>query len=83
MRTIDFDEPPEEEERGRGPRRDDPGDILEEYQAPVDWTLGLAWDVDNGWMWGLRFNSRPLMLYAIDPQDGEDVHAAEVQEDGK
>jgi len=55
-----------------GPHRDDPGDILAEYEVPYPSTLGMAWDPDNGWMWGINHYRQPR-LYAINPEDGEVV----------
>lgn len=51
------------------PRRDDPGDILREYEVPYDRTFGLAWDEGHNWMWGI--NPGPTRLFAIDPVNGE------------
>lgn len=53
-----------------GPRRDDAGDILAEYEAPAS-TIGLAWDPDHRWMWGYDHNNG--RLYALNPEDGEIV----------
>ena len=51
------------------PRRDDPGDILREYEVPYDRTFGLAWDEGHNWIWGI--NPGPTRLFAIDPVNGE------------
>jgi len=59
----------DEEERRLGPRRDDPGDILEQYQIPYVHTIGLAWDEDRGWMWGVDWTER--RLYALDVEEEE------------
>ena len=57
-----------------GPRRDDPGDVVAEYELPEDYTeqQGIAWDPENGWIWGANYRE-PCSLYAIDPDDGEMV----------
>ncbi len=59
-------------DRRQGPERDDPGDILAQYQTPVTRTSGLAWDEDNGWMWGLNHRD-PDITYAVDPANGDIV----------
>ncbi len=53
-----------------GPRRDDAGDVLREYQVNQRRNMGLAWDEDNGIMWGLNHYDPPLFL-ALDPESGE------------
>ena len=54
-----------------GPRRDDPGDVIAEFEAPYEWTSGLAWDTENDWIWGLDYIAN--RLYAINPENGEVV----------
>ncbi|MBA7614199.1 hypothetical protein ES703_21462 [subsurface metagenome] len=50
----------------------EPGDVLAEYEAPYNRPIGLAWDDEHGWMWGINHRDPPR-LYAIDPVDGEVV----------
>ncbi|NQU05346.1 MAG: hypothetical protein HQ568_04570, partial [Calditrichaeota bacterium] len=39
----------EEDERRAGPRRDDLGDVLREFDLPFNRTDGMVWDGDNLW----------------------------------
>ena len=78
--SIKYELVTEEDERRAGPRRDDLGDILAEYDVPYNESIGLAWDDDNGWMWGHDYcaygnNGR---LYAINPDDGEVMENFEI-----
>ncbi len=66
--SIDYELLEDEEDRRAGPRRDDPGDILAEYDAPCA-TRCLAWDENDGWMWGLEYDR----LWAFDPENEEIV----------
>ncbi|MDP8239920.1 MAG: carboxypeptidase-like regulatory domain-containing protein, partial [Candidatus Hatepunaea meridiana] len=68
--SIDYELIEDEEDRLVGPRRDDPGDVLREFQKPYNQIHGLAWDPDNNWMWGIDFGRR---IYAIDLEDEEVV----------
>ena len=62
-------QPVEDEEERRGPVRDDPGEIIREYDVPYRNTVGMAWDDENGWMWGLAWSD--TRLYALDPENGD------------
>jgi len=61
--------PEDEEEEQRGPRRDEPGEILQRVGIPYSYTIGLALDTENNWMWSLEWNQR--RLYAIDMEEYE------------
>ena len=61
---------PVETDPDADPRRDDPGDVLAEYEVPYNNTFGLAWDPDHNWMWGVN-HTNPPRLYAVDPENGE------------
>ncbi|MDP8239156.1 MAG: T9SS type A sorting domain-containing protein [Candidatus Hatepunaea meridiana] len=67
----------DDNDRREGPRRDDPGDILEEYEAQqYRSNTGLAWDDDNNWMWG--FDYEVHHFYAFDPEEEEIVENFDV-----
>ena len=66
---IEYEWIQDEEERGLNPRRDDPGDVIRQYRIPYIRTIGLAYDPDNEWMWGLDWTDR--RLYSIDIENGE------------
>ena len=66
---IEYELIVDEEDQQAGPRRDDPGDILRRYEIPYVHTIGLAWDPEQNWMWGLDWSVR--RLYAIDVENGE------------
>ncbi|NQT34736.1 carboxypeptidase regulatory-like domain-containing protein, partial [bacterium] len=59
----------EEEDRQAGPRRDDPGDVIERYEIPYNQPLCMAWDPDRNWVWGTHHHEG--RLFALDPEDGE------------
>ncbi|NQT35315.1 carboxypeptidase regulatory-like domain-containing protein, partial [bacterium] len=67
--SIDYELIVEEDDRQAGPRRDDPGDVLEEYEVQYDETIGLAWDDEHKWMWGIEYVQSHI--YAINPEDGD------------
>ncbi len=51
----------------KSPLRDDPGDLLRQYEIPFPFTDGMAWDGEL--MWGVSFgNDR---LWALNPANGE------------
>ncbi|MCF7811749.1 hypothetical protein K9N50_12265, partial [bacterium] len=50
-------------------RRDDPGDILAEYEVPIRSHTGLAWDGEL--VWGISYEEGRLV--ALDPDNGEVV----------
>lgn len=56
------------------PQRDDPGDVLDEFDIPHGgadrYNAGLAWDEDNGWMWITEW-AEPFRVMAIEPEDYE------------
>lgn len=58
------------------PSRDDPGDIIETYQAHYFNTTGLAWDGDL--MWGIARQDR--RLFALDPESGQIVENFRIHE---
>ncbi|MDP8238870.1 MAG: carboxypeptidase-like regulatory domain-containing protein, partial [Candidatus Hatepunaea meridiana] len=65
--TIDFDYIRRDDQHNRGPRRDDPGDVLATYQAPYSNTGDMAYD--GNLVWGVSYqHSR---LFALNPEDGE------------
>ncbi|MBM3327095.1 MAG: hypothetical protein FJY65_08995, partial [Calditrichaeota bacterium] len=47
----------------RGPQRDSPGDTLRQVQVPYYNTVGMAYDPQNNWIWGLAWTDR--RLYAL------------------
>jgi len=60
------------------PERDDPGDILHEFELENDFVIedpfafgivthGLAWDIDNEWMWAV--NTIDHRMIAINPNE--------------
>ena len=58
-----------------GPKRDEPGEVLDEYEIPYPSTTGLAWDPDNELIWGY-VNEYPRgqgAIFAFDPAQGEVV----------
>jgi len=61
---------PEERDRQQagGPRRDDAGDILERYGIRYTNNIGLAWDPDREWMWGVN-HENPPRLVAYNPAE--------------
>ncbi|MCF7811878.1 carboxypeptidase-like regulatory domain-containing protein, partial [bacterium] len=68
--ALDFDEPPEEDERNAGPRRDDPGDVIDEFRME-NYGAGVrgpafAKDWDTGWMWATIWEG---WVEIIDPAD--------------
>ena len=67
--NIEFELVVEEDDNRGIPRRDEPGEVLRRYRIPYIHTIGLAWDEDREWMWGLDWTER--RLYAIDVEDGE------------
>ena len=68
--SIDYELVENEDDRQAGPRRDDPGDLLDEFETQYNETMGMAWDEDNGWIWVNNLNNPPR-LYALNPEDGE------------
>ncbi|MBT3232035.1 MAG: T9SS type A sorting domain-containing protein [Calditrichaeota bacterium] len=58
-------------ERNAGPRRDDLGDIINEFNVRIgginEQKVGVSWDFENEWMW--RSNNPNSAVYAIDPND--------------
>ncbi|MBM3329671.1 MAG: choice-of-anchor D domain-containing protein, partial [Calditrichaeota bacterium] len=38
-----------------GPRRDNPGDVIAQYQGPFNTLSGMGFDPDNQWMWGSSY----------------------------
>ncbi|MBT3232988.1 MAG: T9SS type A sorting domain-containing protein [Calditrichaeota bacterium] len=74
---------PEEDDFGRsirsihigaqqGPYRDDPGDVIGEYNIQFTNCFGLAWDYDNSLIWGLNYND-PGVIYSFNPENNEIV----------
>ena len=59
-----------------GPRRDDLGEILEQFQLPYTQNSGLAWDGE--YMWGVC-RANPCRLYCIDPADFEVIEDFAIQ----
>ncbi len=60
----------QDEDIRQGPERDDPGDVLAQYQKPYNMIHGLAWDYDHNWMWGVGFERH---LYAMDLEDEREI----------
>ena len=52
-----------------GARRDDPGDIIAEYEVPMNNHSGMAWDGEL--MWGISYGDQRMV--ALNPDDGEVV----------
>jgi len=50
-----------------GPNRDDPGDLLEQFEVPYRYTSGMTWDGEL--MWGVAY--RDDNLWAVNPINGE------------
>ncbi len=61
------------------PRRDNPGQILRNYNLGGDirQTIGLAYDPGNRLIWGVNHN--PSFMYAVDPGNGQVVRRFEVE----
>jgi hypothetical protein len=55
-----------------GPKRDEGGEVLEEYEIPYPSTTGLAWDPDNELIWGYC-NDPQGTIFAFNPDQGEVV----------
>lgn len=53
-----------------GPQRDEPGEILERFQARYANEISLAWDPDREWMWGVN-HENPPRLTALNPATGD------------
>ncbi|MBT3234151.1 MAG: hypothetical protein HN356_15235, partial [Calditrichaeota bacterium] len=55
-----------------GPRRDDPGDLIDQFEIPNGgrrlYNSGLAWDSENNWMWITQWEV-PFRAIAIDPRE--------------
>ncbi|MDP8238549.1 MAG: carboxypeptidase-like regulatory domain-containing protein, partial [Candidatus Hatepunaea meridiana] len=69
--SLDCELIEDEEERQVCPRRDDPGDVLADYNTPYHHWICLAWDPDRELMWGADYDASRLI--AIDPEDGDIV----------
>ncbi|MDP8240235.1 MAG: T9SS type A sorting domain-containing protein [Candidatus Hatepunaea meridiana] len=65
----------DENDRRGGPRRDDLGDILHEFDVPNggadEQKVGVAWDWENNWMW--ISNNPNNSVVAVDPNDDYNV----------
>lgn len=78
--SIEFGDPPEENMRRPGPRRDELGEELAQYDlGEGDW-LGLAWDGEL--MWGLKAvvveQEWRGIMFAFNPEDEEIVERVEL-----
>ena len=69
-----------EDEDGRrgGPRRDDLGDLIDEFDRPLDgrngYLGGIAWDWENEWMWFTELETaNPARVAAVDPANDYEV----------
>jgi len=52
-----------------GPRRDDAGDLIAEFQglnAQNEYCSPVAWDWDNEWMWVTRYNRGTAVAYSFE-----------------
>ncbi|MBM3328406.1 MAG: choice-of-anchor D domain-containing protein, partial [Calditrichaeota bacterium] len=61
------------EANGAGPQRDDPGDVLQEFDIEFPGITGLAWDPDNEVIWGMSHNEPPA-IFAFNPENGEIIN---------
>lgn len=68
-RLANFDANDHDRFRAGGPQRDRAGDIVEEFDVPYIKTVGMAYDEENGWVWGLGWND--IRLYALNPDNGQ------------
>ena len=73
--NIDYELVADEDERRGGPRRDDLGDILHEFDVPNGGAnqqkVGVAWDWGNEWMW--ISNNPNSSVVAVDPNNDYEV----------
>ncbi|MDP8241332.1 MAG: carboxypeptidase-like regulatory domain-containing protein, partial [Candidatus Hatepunaea meridiana] len=70
--SIDYELVEDDDDRRAGPRRDDPGEILQRIQTPYIHWIGMAWDPENNWLWGCNY-TESFRIMAYDPEDDE-VH---------
>ncbi len=67
---VDF-----EDGRQEGPRRDDLGDIIHEFNAPNGQAnqqkVGISWDWENDWMW--MSNNPNSAVMAVNPDDDYNI----------
>jgi len=68
--SIDSELIEDEDNRGAGPRRDDPGEILQRIQTQYIHWIGMAWDPENEWLWGCNYTEQ-FRIIAYDPEDDE------------
>ena len=66
--------PPDRNHQDRGPRRDDLGDVVDEFNIGGELWAGLAWDGEL--MWGLEYQQQRLT--AVD-HDGEIVENVNIE----
>ncbi len=70
---------PGEDQRAAGPRRDEAGDLIVEFEIDGaeqnDYRNGVAWDRDNEWMWisQVGLGGNPGTIFAIDPFNDYEV----------
>jgi len=75
----------DDEEGQIGPRRDDLGDLIDEFEPPQQGNVnrhvnGIAWDSDNEWMWISESDNRRVI--AVDPFDDYEMVAQFDMPDG-
>ncbi|MBT7616149.1 MAG: choice-of-anchor D domain-containing protein, partial [Calditrichaeota bacterium] len=58
-----------------GPERDDPGDLITQYDIPDRHPSGMAWDGEQ--MWGVTYGED--RIWSLNPEDGEIEIIAEVE----
>ncbi|NQT35588.1 carboxypeptidase regulatory-like domain-containing protein, partial [bacterium] len=73
--SIDYELIEAPDNRQGGPRRDDLGDIIHEFDVPNggadEQKVGVAWDWGNDWMW--ISNNPNSSVVAVDPNDDYQV----------
>jgi len=73
--SIDYDLI-EDEERRNGPRRDDPGELLGQFQSPINNIGGMAFDGEL--LWACSYGSDRLVAMTL---EGEEVHNVGINQD--
>ncbi|MDP8240347.1 MAG: carboxypeptidase regulatory-like domain-containing protein, partial [Candidatus Hatepunaea meridiana] len=72
--SIDSELIEEEENRQAGPRRDDPGDLLDNIDVPGGNCFGITYDYDENLLWGVWHEANSRMLaYDMEGEQQEEL----------